>query len=120
MANVRSITKQLTCGRCGEVYADVFYRPWTGKLVITGLTDRLPMSPLRGYLELGQPGQQATGAPAADDADARARADFLRCNAGERIYDLPCRQHHSNLATAPQITRALRRTAGSWVTLAAA
>lgn len=117
MANVRSITKQLTCGRCGEVYADVFYRPWTGKLVITGLTDRLPMSPLRGYLELGLPDQQASSA---GDADARARADFLRRNAGERIYDLPCRQHHSNLATAPQITRALRRTAGRWVTLTAA
>ena len=118
MVNVRSVTKQLACGRCGEVYADVFYRPWTGKLVITGLTDRLPMFPLRGYLELGLAGRPGTGA--AGDADARARADFLHRNAGERIYDMPCRQQHSNLATVPQIARALRRTAGRWVNVATA
>jgi len=33
------------------------------------------------------------------------------------MYDLPCHRGHSTLATAPQITRALRDAKGDWVSL---
>lgn len=117
MAHALSVTKQLTCTQCGEVVADAFYRPWTGTLLITSLLDQHQLTPLTSGFELQLARQQLTAGPAEQRAAALRRADFLSRHLGERIYDLPCRQRHSNLATAPQITRALRRTAGSWVSL---
>ena len=117
MLNVRSVTEQLTCVRCGEVFADAFYRPWTGTLVITALDDGARLGPITPSFELRLAQQRLADATAADESAARQRLDFLTRNLGERIYDLPCRSQHSNLATAPQLARALRRTAGRWVSL---
>jgi hypothetical protein len=113
------VTKQLTCAHCGEIFADAFYRPLTGTLIITSLADRRQLMPLTAGFELQLAQQKLTLGPDADRAGARRRAEFIGRNAGERIYDLLCRRSHSNLATAPQITRALRRSPGRWVSLAA-
>lgn len=120
MANVRSVTKQLTCTRCGEVFADASYRPWTGRLRITGLYDGAPVTPITPSLELRIAEQQLADGTAADEPGARHRQDFLTRHLGERIYDLTCRRAHSTLATAPQIATALRQAAGRWVTVATA
>jgi hypothetical protein len=62
--------------------------------------------------------EQDLAAAAAEDADqAQARLDFLNDHIGELIYDLRCRRGHSTLRTGPQIIRAMRRTAGRWVSL---
>jgi hypothetical protein len=62
--------------------------------------------------------QELASASSPGGADeARARLEFIRRHAGELMYDLPCHQGHYTLATAPQITRALRRAKGGWVSL---
>lgn len=48
------------------------------------------------------------------------RASLLRRCTGltcELMYDLPCHRGHHVLATAPQITRAVRRAKGNWADL---
>jgi hypothetical protein len=119
MASTRGVTKQLTCAQCGEIFAEAFYRPLTGTLIITSLADRQQLMPLTPGFELQLAQQKLTCGPDAEWADARRRAEFIGRHVGERIYDLLCRRSHSNLTTAPQITRALRRSAGRWVSLAA-
>ena len=119
MASTRCVTKQLTCAHCGEIFADAFYRPLTGTLIITSLADRQQLMPLTPGFELQLARQKLTCGPDGERADAQRRAEFIGHHAGERIYDLQCRRSHSNLATAPQITRALRRSAGRWVSLTA-
>jgi hypothetical protein len=39
-------------------------------------------------------------------------------NAGDRLYDIKCPGGHYTLKTAPEITRAIRRTAADQVSLA--
>jgi hypothetical protein len=111
------MTKQLACGQCGEVFADAFYRPWTGTLIIKSLTDDRRLTPLTPGFEFRLAQQRMTAGQGTEQAAARRRADFISRHVGERIYDLPCQRRHSNLATAPQIARALRRTEGRWVSL---
>ena len=43
------------------------------------------------------------------------RLEFIKRHIGELMYDLPCHRGHYTLATAPQMTRALRRAQGDWV-----
>ena len=50
-------------------------------------------------------------------AGERAEGPDVRHHIGEVMYDLPCHQGHYTLATAPQITRALRRAEGDRVSL---
>jgi len=118
MSQAWGMTKQLTCAHCGEVFADAFYRPMTGTLVITTLADRRQLAPFTPGFELQLARQKLTRGPDSERADACRRADFIGHNAGERMYDLLCGRHHSTLATAPQIARALRHTAGQWVSVA--
>jgi len=35
MVVLRRLTKQLTCGTCGDVIGEAVYRPWRASLVIT-------------------------------------------------------------------------------------
>jgi hypothetical protein len=62
--------------------------------------------------------EQDVAATASDDLqEAQPRLDFVRRNIGELIYDIRCRRGHSTLRTGPQITRAVRRAKGRWVSL---
>ncbi len=61
--------------------------------------------------------QDVAAAAAEDLQEAQARLDFVGRNIGELIYDIRCRCGHSTLRTGPQITRAVRRAKGRWVSL---
>jgi hypothetical protein len=114
------VTKKLICPRCGDVLADADYRPlaWSLTLIAPG-GDQL--TPQMGAIHLRRAEEQlATAACAADADEARTRLEFIKRNSGELIYDLPCPRGHYTLATAPQMTRALRRTQGGWVSLSPA
>jgi hypothetical protein len=114
------VTKKLICPRCGDVLADADYRPlaWSLTLIAPG-GDQL--TPQMGAIHLRRAEEQlATAASAADADEARTRLEFIKRNSGELIYDLPCPRGHYTLATAPQMTRALRRTQGGWVSLSPA
>ena len=113
------VTKKLTCPRCGDVLADADYRPLAGSLTLTAPGgDQL--TPEMGAIQLRRAEEQlATAATAADADEARTRLEFIKRHSGELIYDLPCPKGHHTLATAPQLTRALRRTHGEWVRLSA-
>jgi hypothetical protein len=117
MTGAWGTTKQLTCAHCGEVFADAYYRPVTGTLVITSRADRQQLVPFTPGFELQLAQQKLTCGPDSERAAARRRAEFIGRHAGERMYDLLCAHQHSNLATAPQIARALRRSPGQWISL---
>ena len=111
------MTKKILCPKCGDVLADADYRPLVGSLALCG-PDGYQLAPQMGAVHTRRAEQElasASSAPAADEA--RARLEFIRRHAGEVIYDLPCHRGHYTLATAPQITRALRRAKGDWVSL---
>jgi len=111
------VSKQLTCPRCGDVVADAVYRPWIGSLTITS-TEGHQITPGRWAVQLRLVEQDMASAAADDLEEAQTRLDFVKRNIGELIYDIRCRRGHSTLRTGPQITRALRRTPGRWVSLA--
>ena len=76
------------------------------------------LTPQMGAVHTRRAEQELASADSASGADeARARLEFIRRHADEVIYDLPCHRGHYTLATAPQITRALRRAQGDWVSL---
>jgi len=76
------------------------------------------LTPQMGAIHLRRAEQQLATADSTAGADeARTRLDFIRHHIGEVIYDLPCPRGHHTLATAPQITRALRQVKGDWVNL---
>ena len=76
------------------------------------------LTPQMGAVHTRRAEQELASADSASGADeARARLEFIRRHAGEVMYDLPCHRGHNTLATAPQITRALRRAKGDWVSL---
>lgn len=111
------MTKKILCPTCGDVLADADYRPLVGSLALSA-PDGCQLAPQMGAVHTRRAEQElasATSAPAADEA--RARLEFIRRHAGEVIYDLPCHRGHYTLATVPQITRALRRAKGDWVSL---
>ena len=108
------VRKQLTCPRCDDVVADATHRPWIGRLTIVS-ADGHPITPSSWAIQMRLVEQEL--AAAEDVAQARARLDFLKSHIGELIYDLRCRRGHSTLRTGPQIIRAMRRTAGRWVSL---
>ncbi len=109
------MTKKLICPQCGDVLADADYRPLAGSLtLVTPGGDQL--TPQMGAVHLRRAEEQlATAACAADADQARTRLEFIRRHSGELMYDLPCHRGHYTLATAPQMTRALRRAHGDWV-----
>jgi len=111
------VTKKILCPKCGDVLADADYRPLVGSLALSA-PDGYQLAPQMGAVHTRRAEQElasASSAPAADEA--RARLEFIRRHAGEVIYDLPCHRGHYTLATVPQITRALRRAQGDWVSL---
>jgi hypothetical protein len=109
------VTKKLICPQCGDVLADADYRPLAGSLtLIAPGGDQL--TPQMGAIHLRRAEEQlATAASAADADEARTRLEFIKHHSGELMYDLPCHRGHYTLATAPQMTRALRRAQGDWV-----
>ena len=111
------MTKKILCPRCGDVLADADYSPATGSLALCAPGgDQL--SPQMGAVHTRRAEQELASADSTVGADeARARLEFIRRNVGELMYDLPCHRGHSTLATAPQITRALRDAKGDWVSL---
>ena len=111
------MTKKLLCPRCGDVLADADYRPMVGSLALSA-PEGHQLTPEVGAVHLRRAEQQLATADSTAGADeARTRLEFIRRHAGELLYDLPCHQGHDTLATAPQITRALRQAKGNWVSL---
>ena len=111
------MTKKLLCPRCGDVLADADYRPMVGSLALSA-AEGYQLSPQMGAVHLRRAEQELASADSTAGADeARARLEFVRRYVSELMYDLPCHRGHYTLATAPQITRALRRAKGHWVSL---
>ena len=111
------MTTKLLCAQCGDVLADADYRPVDGSLALCG-PEGYQLTPQMGAIHTRRAEQELASASSPAGADeARARLEFIRRHAGELLYDLPCHQGHYTLATAPQITRALRRAHGDGVSL---
>jgi hypothetical protein len=99
------------------VLADADYRPMAGSLTLSA-PGGYQLSPQMGAIHVRRAEQELASASSTAGADeARARLEFVRRHLGELMYDLPCHRGHYTLATAPQITRALRRAKGSWASL---
>jgi hypothetical protein len=117
MSVFRRVTKKLLCPQCGDVLADADYRPMAGSLALTA-PGGYQLTPQMGAIHIRRAEQELASASSPAGADeARARLEFVRRHVGELMYDLPCHRGHYTLATAPQITRALRRAQGDWVGL---
>jgi hypothetical protein len=113
----RRVTKKLLCPRCGDVLADADYRPMAGSLALSAPGGH-QLTPQMGAIHTPRAEQELASASSPAGADeARERLEFIRRHAGELIYDLPCHRGHYTLATAPQITEALRRARGDKVSL---
>jgi len=99
------------------VLADADYRPVAGSLTLSA-PGGYQLTPQMGAIHIGHAEQELASASSSAGADeARTRLEFVRRNLGELMYDLPCDRGHSTLATAPQITRALRQAKGDWASL---
>lgn len=97
--------------------ADADYRPMAGSLTLSAPGGN-QLTPQMGAIHIRRAEQELASASSTAGADeARARLEFVRRHLGELMYDLPCHRGHYTLATAPQITRALRRAKGSWASL---
>ena len=111
------MTKKLLCPQCGDVLADADYRPMVGSLALSG-PEGFQLTPEVGAVHLRRAEQKLATADSTAGADeARTRLEFIRHHIGEVMYDLPCHRGHYTLATAPQITGALRRAEGDGVSL---
>jgi hypothetical protein len=116
----KRMTKKVLCPRCGDVLADADYRPMAGSLALSAPSGH-QLTPEMGATHIRRAEQELASADSSAGADeARARLEFIRRHVGELMYDLPCHQGHYTLATAPQITKALRRAKGDWVSLSEA
>jgi len=116
----KRMTKKVLCPRCGDVLADADYRPMAGSLALSAPGGH-QLTPEMGATHIRRAEQELASADSSAGADeARARLEFIRRHVGELMYDLPCHQGHYTLATAPQITKALRRAKGDWVSLSEA
>ena len=117
MSVFKRMTKKVLCPRCGDVLADADYRPLAGSLALSAPGGH-QLTPEMGATHIRRAEQELASADSSAGADeARARLEFIRRHVGELMYDLPCHQGHYTLATAPQITKALRRAKGDWVSL---
>ena len=111
------VIKKLSCARCGDVLADADYRPLAGSLTLIAPTGQ-QLTPELGAIHLRRAEQELTSASDSTGADeARTRLAFVQRNLGELMYDLSCHRGHYTLATAPQITKALRQATGDWASL---
>jgi len=97
--------------------AEASYRPLSGWLAVTG-PEGYPLNPQEGAVHARRAEQaRAAAASPAEQEQAGADLRFIRQHIGELMYDLPCHRGHHVLATAPQITRAVRRAKGNWAEL---
>ena len=120
MSVFKRMTKKVLCPRCGDVLADADYRPMAGSLALSAPGGH-QLTPEMGATHIRRAEQELASADSSAGADeARARLEFIKRHVGELMYDLPCHQGHYTLATAPQITKALRRAKGDWVSLSEA
>jgi hypothetical protein len=117
VSDFQRVTKKLLCPRCGGVLADADYRPMAGSLALSA-PGGYELTPQMGAIHTLRAEQELASASSSAGADeARARLEFIKRHAGELIYDLPCHRGHYTLATAPQITEALRRAQGDGASL---
>ncbi|SRR5579862_4524340 len=117
MRVVGRVTKKLLCPQCDDVLADVSYRPLAWSLTLVA-PDGRPLVPQQGSIHVRRAEQQlASASSPAEEQQARERLQDIKRRLGELMYDLPCHRGHHTVATAPQITRALRRGQGDWVRL---
>ena len=97
--------------------ADADYRPVAGSLTLCA-PGGYQLTPQMGAIHIRRVEQELASASSSAGADeARTRLEFVRHHLDQLMYDLPCHRGHSTLATAPQITRALRRAHGDGVSL---
>ena len=109
--------KQLLCLRCGEAIGSVVYRPLGWSLHITAPSGH-ELVPQLGAIQVRLAEQQiARASTAVEEAEATARLRFIKRHIGELMYDLPCPRGHHTMATAPQITRAVRKSRSDSVRL---
>ncbi len=111
-----STGKQLICPRCEKVMASASWRFFTG-LRITAL-DGSRLTPVSNDLLLRSAETRLAEASAEDQPEARRRRAYVLSHGGDRIYDITCPDGHDTLRSAPEISQAMRRTSGAWVTLA--
>ena len=117
MLRVKRLEKLLTCPYCASVIGDARYRPLAGWLRITA-PDGTELVPQHAGILRRRAEQELAVSPEGAERDAaQARLDFVIRHAGELMYELPCLSGHRVLATAPQITRAMRRAGGTWAQL---
>jgi hypothetical protein len=115
--DVLRVSKQLVCLRCGEVIGDVVFRPLAWTLRVTA-PDGRQLVPQEGAVQVRLAEQQVAAASSGgEEAEATARLKFIKSHVGELMYDLSCPRGHHTMATAPQITQAIRKSKGSSVRL---
>lgn len=110
-----STGKQLICPQCEKVMASASWRFFTG-LRITAL-DGSQLTPVSNDLLLRSTETRLATASAEDQPEARRRRAYVLSHGGDRIYDIRCPDGHDTLRSAPEISQAMRRTSGAWVTL---
>ncbi|HEX5303920.1 MAG TPA: hypothetical protein VFW50_43690 [Streptosporangiaceae bacterium] len=111
-----STGKQLICPLCEKVMASAAWRFFTG-LRITAL-DGSQLTPVSNDLLLRSTETRLAEASAENQPQARRRRACVLSHGGDRIYDIRCPDGHDTLRPAPEISQAMRRTSGAWVTLA--
>jgi hypothetical protein len=111
------VSKQLICAHCDAVIATAAYRPLLSWRLDIISPDGYQLAPLADSVQLRIAQQELADASPAEQHQARWRAGFISRHLSEVIYDLPCPRGHRTLVTEPQITRAMRKTKGTWVTL---
>jgi hypothetical protein len=107
--------KQLICPHCGQMMATASWQLFRG-LRMTA-PDGSPLTPVSNDLMLRSTEQRLASASEQDQPEASRRREFVLGHPGDRLYDLKCPDGHYTLRTAPQISAAIRRTPGNWVTL---
>jgi len=99
-----SVSKRLLCPACADLVAVATYRRWPGYLVLVA-ADGTRIVPTMGAVAREQ---------AAGSAEDLA---FVEAHPLDLIFRLRCPRGHPVLRTAPQLRRALRGSAASWVRL---
>jgi hypothetical protein len=107
--------KQLICPVCEKVMATASWRFFTGLRIIS--PDGFRLTPVSNDLLLRSAETRLASASAQDQPEARRRRSYILSHAGDRIYDIECPAGHLTLRSAPEISQAIRRTPGGWVTL---
>jgi hypothetical protein len=103
--------KQLICPECEQVMGTASWRLFTGLRIMS--PDGFPLTPVSNDLMLRGTEQSLASASAQEHPEASRRREFVLSHPGDRFYDIRCPNGHYTLTTAPQITKAIRRTPGN-------